>query len=387
MFAHYDSHGLPVTCDKAEAELRDARAELTEMRSCLDREARFAKRMHAERDQAIAELAAYEPAIRSGITLYQHSCGYAEELTAADIAEMNANGGGCDVCEAGDKDGSGWAPLYRKQPLPDIYARRRGPASSGPTPGETEEPPADQASAVPMPDYMVQYEAFWAPIVEPEGVLDRDQVARELSDYSVVMEEASKVYSELAGLSKPNTAAHYILSAAEERYAETYADFLCDRAYAALEDGDEATSELLREIAEEWHAGSWDEHIKHRVTVPVPAEPAPPATGDTQPRLLTASTVRDPHATGALHDCGPIGSCNDDEPDDGPAWSPYPGDTQDDDRCVCGHSLTDRHTRWPAEDVAVCVATLDDGSLCQCVDGKPATPGGTGPDENGEVAA
>lgn len=50
------------------------------------------------------------------------------------------------------------------------------------------------------------------------------------------------------------------------------------------------------------------------------------------------------------------------------------GDTQDDGRCICGHSLTDRHTRWPAEDVAVCVATLDDGALCQCVDGKP---GGT----------
>lgn len=114
------------------------------------------------------------------------------------------------------------------------------------------------------PDYMRTYREFWARIVEPGGRLDRDQIARELADYTVVMEEASKVYSELAGLSKPNTAAGHILAAAEERYAETYADFLCDRAYIALEGGDEATSLLLREIAEEWHQGSWDEHIKGR---------------------------------------------------------------------------------------------------------------------------
>lgn len=69
----------------------------------------------AEVERLRGELAAFEPAIRSGITLYQHSCGYAEELIAADIAEMDANGGGCDVCEAGDVDGSGWAPLYRKK--------------------------------------------------------------------------------------------------------------------------------------------------------------------------------------------------------------------------------------------------------------------------------
>jgi hypothetical protein len=125
-------------------------------------------------------------------------------------------------------------------------------------------------------DYMGHYEQFWAAIVAPDGVLDLDQVARELADYSVVMEEASKVYSELAGLSKPNTAAGHILAAAEERYAETYADFLCDRAYIALECGDEAASELLREIAEEWHQGSWDEHVKHRPQV----TPAPDQTRD-----------------------------------------------------------------------------------------------------------
>lgn len=117
-------------------------------------------------------------------------------------------------------------------------------------------------------DYMKDFDEFWKDIVEPDGVLDRDQVARELSDFRMVMEEASKVYSELAGLSKPTTAAHHILAAAEERYAETYADFLCDRAYMVLEEGDEKTSELLREIAEEWHGGSWDEHIKHRPQLP-----------------------------------------------------------------------------------------------------------------------
>jgi hypothetical protein len=45
---------------------------------------------------------------------YQHTCGAVESFSPDHIAEMSANGGGCDACEAGEEDFSGWQPLYRK---------------------------------------------------------------------------------------------------------------------------------------------------------------------------------------------------------------------------------------------------------------------------------
>ncbi|MFD0902358.1 hypothetical protein [Actinomadura sediminis] len=71
-----------------------------------------------------------------------------------------------------------------------------------------------------MTDYVETYNDFWREIVEnPDGTLNRDQVMRELYDYRVVMEEVSKAYGEVTGglLSKPNTAAHHIVAAVEER--------------------------------------------------------------------------------------------------------------------------------------------------------------------------
>lgn len=122
-------------------------------------------------------------------------------------------------------------------------------------------------SEINEPDYMVTYRRYWADIVEPDGVLNRDQVARELSDYTVVMEQASAVYEELAGLSKPNTAAVHILAGAEQKYAETYADFACDRASQAYAEGDTEAGDILRELAEDWHEGAWNEYKAGRERV------------------------------------------------------------------------------------------------------------------------
>ena len=136
------------------------------------------------------------------------------------------------------------------------------------------------------PDYMITYRKYWRDIVEPGGVFNRDQIARELSDYSVVMEEASTVYSELAGLSKPNTAAVHILSAAEQRYAETYADFACDRAHDCDEEGKPGAAEVLRELAEEWHEGAWKAYQEGRERVA--AILAARETTETKPSAVTA---------------------------------------------------------------------------------------------------
>lgn len=67
------------------------------------------------------------------------------------------------------------------------------------------------------PDYMATYRDFWADLVETDGQLDLDKVARELSDYRVLMDNASEVYDALANLSKPNTSAHAVISEAYSR--------------------------------------------------------------------------------------------------------------------------------------------------------------------------
>ncbi|TDB81924.1 hypothetical protein E1091_18870 [Micromonospora fluostatini] len=109
------------------------------------------------------------------------------------------------------------------------------------------------------PDYMTHYWQTWATHVEaPTGQLDRDAVARELSDFSVVMEGASTVYSELADLSKPNTAPGWILAGAERKYREIHANLiLCD---LLSEFDDEPSRQRVIDYAETLHEGAWAEH-------------------------------------------------------------------------------------------------------------------------------
>lgn len=120
---------------------------------------------------------------------------------------------------------------------------------------------AEHLKALGTPGYMIHYWDRWAEYVElPFWGIDRDAVARELSDYTVVMDNASLVYSELADLSKPNTAPQYILQGAEDRYAATYADFLCDAADGYAQDGAADIAQAMIELAETWHEGAWEEY-------------------------------------------------------------------------------------------------------------------------------
>lgn len=59
-----------------------------------------------------------------------------------------------------------------------------------------------------MKDYEKEYEEFWKDIVENEdGTLNKDQVMRELSDYSMVMDNCAKAYCTMTKqrISKQNT--------------------------------------------------------------------------------------------------------------------------------------------------------------------------------------
>lgn len=56
--------------------------------------------------------------------------------------------------------------------------------------------------------YQEEYEDFWKDIVENEdGTLNKDQIMRELSDYSMVMDNCERAYYEMTNglISKPNT--------------------------------------------------------------------------------------------------------------------------------------------------------------------------------------
>ena len=115
------------------------------------------------------------------------------------------------------------------------------------------------------PDYIVEYFRFWAGIVEtPFGHLNREQVAKELFDYGHLMENASRVYDDLAGLSKPNTDPAYIIAGAERRHRELHAYELhayelAEHAYYLEQDAQETVAEELRQIAEGWHPGIVEE--------------------------------------------------------------------------------------------------------------------------------
>jgi hypothetical protein len=62
------------------------------------------------------------------------------------------------------------------------------------------------------------WKEFWEEIVCPNGILDLEQVKKELYDFRMMMTEAGKAYYHVTGgrLSKPNTASYHIIDAYEE---------------------------------------------------------------------------------------------------------------------------------------------------------------------------
>lgn len=113
-------------------------------------------------------------------------------------------------------------------------------------------------------DYAKDYTEFWQHLVENEdGSLNKDQVMRELFDYRLVMDNASEVYCELAGLSKPNTAAQHIIDGAERKFREYHAaDILND---LLDEMGTEADRQAVIDFANRMSPGAYERHtIKSR---------------------------------------------------------------------------------------------------------------------------
>lgn len=84
-----------------------------------------------------------------------------------------------------------------------------------------------------LPDYIQTFRDFWAPIVAPNGVLDMDQVMRELYDFHVLMGNVSRVYDNLTfgRISKPLTDPDVVISVVEQLQEEPVAGIV-----AVLED-------------------------------------------------------------------------------------------------------------------------------------------------------
>ena len=88
------------------------------------------------------------------------------------------------------------------------------------------------------PDYIQAYDAHWKHIVENEdGTLNKDQVARELSDALVIQQHLTRIYCEVSGdrVSKPFTLPSVVIA--------MYHDSL-------MEAADEAISQLITNLEE-----------------------------------------------------------------------------------------------------------------------------------------
>lgn len=95
--------------------------------------------------------------------------------------------------------------------------------------------------------YQEEYEEFWKDIVENEdGTLNKDQVMRELSDYSMVMDNCARAYSTMTKqrISKQNTMFFEVETIFDELYLDN--DIVVDDMIEILkeDDIDELKSQL-----------------------------------------------------------------------------------------------------------------------------------------------
>lgn len=65
-----------------------------------------------------------------------------------------------------------------------------------------------------LEDYEVKYNEFWKEIIEKDGVVNIDQVKRELYDFAMMINEVSEVYCHVTNgaISKPNTSADVVIA-------------------------------------------------------------------------------------------------------------------------------------------------------------------------------
>lgn len=101
-------------------------------------------------------------------------------------------------------------------------------------------------------DYMQTYESFWKPIVENEdGTLNKDQVARELSDALTLQGFLTEIYGAVSGdrVSKPFTLPSVVIGMYQESLTDA-ADGAINDLIAALEEKDDGSNPPVAELVE-----------------------------------------------------------------------------------------------------------------------------------------
>ena len=74
------------------------------------------------------------------------------------------------------------------------------------------------------------YNEFWKALVEENGVINIEQVKKELFDFYTMLDEVPKVYLHITGnqISKPLTDANIVISLADEYYDEICKEYIED---------------------------------------------------------------------------------------------------------------------------------------------------------------
>ena len=70
------------------------------------------------------------------------------------------------------------------------------------------------------------YQEFWKEIIEKDGIIDIEQIKKELYDFSTIIRNISIVYDHVTGgaISKPLTLPEIVIAIADEHYQELYTD-------------------------------------------------------------------------------------------------------------------------------------------------------------------
>lgn len=112
--------------------------------------------------------------------------------------------------------------------------------------------------AAPDFDYLATFAEFWHGLVfdQRTGQLDPDKVARELHDYSHLMNEVPEVYGHITGgrMSYVTYYARDVCQIADDHYDEI-----------AQEHGRERAAEALREVIDEWQVPAEGDPVATRI--------------------------------------------------------------------------------------------------------------------------
>lgn len=104
-------------------------------------------------------------------------------------------------------------------------------------------------------DYKEEYEEFWKGIIENEdGSINKDQLMRELSDYSMVMHNCAMAYSTMTNqiISKQNTKFSEVLGIFQDKYfsKDEFDVYGCSEDLIDILNDCDDIEELKKEMAE-----------------------------------------------------------------------------------------------------------------------------------------